>query len=211
MVNHMIFYTLDAVPDDFDLPTRHALSAIYLGWRVEAGHVDGGPSEPIARVLAAALCQQCHATFLCTLADQASPQWQRQLGYFAQEQTRLLKPKLPLIWTQEPALVMQAFDTDWTTQGQFILLSSSAAPVDFAAHDLQGKPAAILEFIQHTADFCGAMLPGVDGDVAGVYFRDDHLRDMFLTQALASAARDAGMDIQQHSAATFTTGEMLPR
>ncbi len=199
----MIFYTFDAVPDVLGLPTSDHVSPVYLGWRVDAAHVDGGPSEQIARVLAAALCQQYHAIFLCGLADQASRQWQRHFGYSAQKQTRALKQSLPLIWTNEPVLVMQAFDADWTTQGQFILLSKSPTPVDFDAFDLQGKPAAILEFIQRSADFCGAMVPGVDGDFAGLYVQNAGMRNHFIEQDLRGACGLAQMPLEQRSGAGF--------
>jgi hypothetical protein len=199
-----LIYTFERLPIELKLLATDRLSFVFVTWPCDGSAPDGGPPEVIARVLASAMCAHHHVTFISALADSADATWRRGYGYSAQRQSRLLTRAIPLISTHEPALAMQAFEDEWTTEGHMVLLSQGDAPPIFNALDLQGDASAILAFVEQSADICAALLPGVDGDFAGLYFQDQKRRDIFLEQDLAAACNHAGIMLEQRAAQHFT-------
>ena len=166
----------------------------------------------VADVLAAALCKHFHATFIAPavlVSPDAPLQWTTYDRYQAQTQRHLLRLKMPLIWSHDATIVAQAFLECWCTEGQLILLSTRPEPLDFNAFKLQGDPALILRFVAAGNAVVGALLPGVDGDFAGLYLRDAQALQRFLDVDLAQECARAGISLQLQSAADFAPGARL--
>ncbi len=185
------------------------MSNAFFSWQSASSDLNAGLQPPVADVFAAALCAHFHATFIAPSAlnpPDAPAQWKMYPTHWAQTQRRLLRPKMPLIWSRDPTIVAQAFDEHWSTEGQFILLSTLPEPVDFDAFSLQGDPSRIFEFVGRAVSVAGAFLPGVDGDFAGLYLTDEQALRQFLDVDLAQACDHAGVALSQQSAAEFAPG-----
>jgi hypothetical protein len=185
------------------------VSKLFIRWQCASPRVDAGVPTTVARALAEALCAHYFATFIAPTAlnpPDAPKQWVTYDTYAATTQRRLLRPKMPLIWSRDPAIVAQAFDEYWSTEGQFILLSTQSKPLDFDAFTLQGDPPLILEFVGRAVGASGALLPGVDGDYAGLYLNDEQALRQFIDVDLAQACDHMGVDLRQQSAAEFAPG-----
>jgi hypothetical protein len=180
MTTNVVRFTFEKLGTELSLPYATGLHPVSFNFATNSGRIDDGPTQPVAQLFANALCRHFNVTFLCDLAAGASAKWEYAEGFYAQRQKRFLKQKMPVIWTKAPELAVLAFESSWSMQGQFILLSESDTPVDFDIYSLQGNPTAILSFLEVSTFFCGAFLPGVDGDVAGLYFREARKRDSFV-------------------------------
>ncbi len=196
-------FTYDSVPEYFNLTALSTLSQVFFTWESTTPQIDAGPSEVIARVLSEALCSSFNLVYLSSMSLTATSTWERRYGYYAQLQTEFLKQSLPLVWTNEPAIAMQAFDDGWSTEGQIVLLSNSATPISFNAIALQKNRSKLFSFVQNSTDFCAVLLPGVDGDYAGLHFQNDALRAEFIEQTLANCCEIRRVDLVQKSSADF--------
>jgi hypothetical protein len=178
-----------------------------LGWRLEPEPVDAGVPPPVAKVLARALTAVARVTFPSSSAGRpATAGWTARGGEWlcalgggvrgrlaAAAQQRPAEPVL--LSTREPETVLQLFDDPvypWWLQGQVALLSAPAhalPPPDrisltaLLSDDWAGQAAAL--------GVEGAVRPGVDGDVAGIWSRDALFADRILA-ILATETRAAG-------------------
>lgn len=206
-----IFFCNEVLPA-LKLPAHEHVSNVFFRWQCAEPSVDAGVPTAVADVLARALCEHFHATFIAPavlVSPDAPLQWTAYDRYQAQNQRRLLRPKMPLIWSRDPAIVAQAFDEYWCTEGQFILLSTRPVPLDFNAFELQGDAVLILRYVAADNAAVGALLPGVDGDFAGLYLADAQAMQRFLEVDLAEECARAGISLQLQSAADFAPGARL--
>jgi hypothetical protein len=206
-VNELI-YSTDAPPTDVKLPTAKGVGCVFFRWLSDPSPVEAGVPAPVARIFAEALCAHFHLTFISALAGAAPKQWTAFDGHWAQTQTRLLRQKIPLIWTQNAALAVTAFDESWSTEGQMILLSTQPTPVEFDAFALQGDTAQIVNLLSNThrvSPWVGALLPGVDGDFAGLYLSDKRLFTAMVNVELARicGCERENVQLRRRSAADF--------
>ena len=206
-----IFFCRDWLPA-LKLPARENLSHVLFRWQSGLPSVDAGLPAAVADTLATALCANFWATFIAPSALNpldALEQWTDYGTHWGQIQRRLWHPKMPLIWSREPAIVAQAFSEHWATEGQFILLSTQPEPLDFDAFKLQGDAALILKSLTHSDGAVGAFLPGVDGDFAGLYLTNEQRLQDFLNEDLAQACAREGIQLYPQSAADFAPGARL--
>jgi hypothetical protein len=105
--------------------------------------------------------------------------------------------RLALVCSRRAAAVSAAFDSEaapWWGQGQILLLSEpNAAPPSIERIDLRAlcSDAWTTHVTALGPGIFGAVRPGVDGDVAGVFTLDD-ARERAILDALREAARAAG-------------------
>jgi hypothetical protein len=169
------------------LRLRHLpdLHAVKLCFDTMPTPVDSGPAAAIATTIAQALCARYAITFLGPLGDEpASKPWQFHDGYATQTQSRWLASKVPLVWTRQVHIASQAFETSWSTEGQIILLSESDRPVEFDAFSLVQPDDAQISGLLKQSDFCGVLLPGVDGCFATLGMQDESRLMQFLLHDL---------------------------
>ena len=187
-----------------------------IGWREEPRPVDGGVPAVVAEIIAGALTNSMRVTFLH--ADLQSPldatDWQSAAapGEFvralprgrlaARIMARLKRqPEAFLLCcTRDRNTAVRLFDSpDWCLQGQVALLSSAESRppnLDFevvAALLGDGWARQVSEL--HSEGVCGALRPGVDGDVAGLLTVTPGLHEALLTY-LERATRAAGWNWQ---------------
>jgi hypothetical protein len=141
-----------------------------IGWRVVPEQVDAGVPEPVARLIASALVSHSRVTF----AE---------------------RPTLSLVHTTDAGAAQRLFDSegfDWTMGAQVVFLSAPSAPPPAVseAHMRAAFDGAQFDGIAGTGA-TGLLLPGVDGDVAGLYAFSDRLWDG-LASALRCACRNSG-------------------
>jgi hypothetical protein len=135
--------------------------------------VDAGVPEQVAEILARALVSQTLVTYPTRTGRQ-----------------------LEFVHTSRAEEAQRAFTSDyfdWTRSAQVIFLSPLAeppprvAPEDLLLARLDAGPHHLA-----SAGFLGMVLPGVDGDVAGVYaFSDEIFRALF--GAVRTACEEAGV------------------
>ena len=203
-----IFYCREPVLA-LKLPVQRDVSQVFFRWQHTSPSVDAGVPAEVAHALASALCNHFSATFIAPSAltpPKVLNEWQRHGSHWAQTQRRLLSQKMPLIWSRDPAVVAMAFDENWTTEGQFILLSTLSEPFAFDGFKLQGDTAFILKFLMQGEGMVGAVLPGVDGDFAGLYGLDERRLSGFLDVDLPQSCVRRGIHLHMQSAAAFAPG-----
>jgi hypothetical protein len=174
---------------EWQLPLPPDAERRLIGWKVAPPPVDGGVPPAVADLLAAALCSRATLTFPAAVraAGRHGPfdgSW--RLGR-------------DFVWTstRDPrraaAGVFEGDPFSWTLQGQVVVLSPPGSSPELTEGHLQvGAAPPVLDDLQRLGA-TGLLLPGVDGDVAGLYTFAD--RDMqALEEALASAARKLGGD-----------------
>ncbi len=201
----VVYYCRDALPKALNLRVLPGISHAFFGWSDHSPAVDGGVPPAVVRLFSTVLCARFHLTFIgnpVTTAN-ASNQWSHAGEYWTQTQTRLLKRAIPLVWTRSIRVAQTAFDQGWTTEGQFILLSIGPDPIQFDAYALQGDSERVLAFVQLCDYASGALLPGVDGAVAGLYLRDAPLLTEILERDLVEACQREGIILHAMSRREF--------
>jgi hypothetical protein len=166
----------------WQLPLPPAAERALIGWKLASPPVDAGVPPPVARVLATALCQLGTVTFPARLRR---PRWRS---------------------TRDPTEVAAGvFEGDlfsWDLQGQVVALSPPGTSPRLNDDHLDVGIDPLLFGELETLGATGLLLPGVDGDVAGLYtFSPRAMRA--LEDALASAARDAGSELITVEEAAF--------
>jgi hypothetical protein len=145
-----------------------------IGWRTHPEPVDGGVPPPVAAVLCRAICDSATISFLS--GDQSAPPFS-------------------LASTTDPAIASRLFDEanySWTHRGQIALLSPhNARPPALATRQIRELHEQRNPGVAQRAGFMGVLLPGVDGDVAGLWVFDPvakrRLMDALRAQCVAAA------------------------
>lgn len=164
-----------------------------VGWKVAPAAVDAGPPPAVALLLAAVLCRTGPVTFASALAPPVGAallhrKW--RLGRHFEWKT-----------THDANAVQDAADGifdagffSWTKQAQVVVLSAPgpAPSLDERHLEVLGDPAAFADLPR--AGAVGVLLPGVDGDVAGLYFFTPAAAQAF-REELARTIQQAGAEI----------------
>lgn len=161
----------------WQLPVDEAYGdRVLIGWRTQRQRIDSGIPHAVARLFARALCQHSMVTFAKGLRSPVG----------AGLLPRRWRSGRDFIWisTGDPDEAAPGiFDDElfsWARQGQIVLLSRAghALTLDERALQLPGAPSVV--GMLRDLSVHAAFLPGVDGDVAGLYTFDsmegDHLR-----------------------------------
>jgi hypothetical protein len=155
-------------------PPSEAGEYLLIGWRVYPEPVDGGVPPMVAEVLAGALCNCATVSFL-------SDDFQR--------------PRFTLFSTLDPRVAIALFDDaayPWTQHGQLALLSGKdTPPPDLTAKQIRALTEHRNPDAAKQAGFTGMLLPGVDGDVAGLWIFDPAAKRQFM-KALLRGCEAAG-------------------
>jgi hypothetical protein len=178
-------------PPELKLAAAHpALRVVYLRFHTDPHPVEGGPSQQICRAIADALCAHYAMTFVDdgSRGVPDSKRWEFHDGYASQKQARWFGKNYVLTWTRRADIGARALDQYWASEAQLVLLSEGDTPVDFDLFrfdvDAVGRVAALAD----SPMFVGALLPGVDGNFAALYFRSDAAIDRFIDTDLAAAS-----------------------
>ena len=86
------------------------------------------------------------------------------------------RPRFTMVSTTDPSVAIALFDDatySWTQQGQLAMLSGEDTPApDLTAEQIRALIESLSPGIAQQAGFTGMLLPGVDGDVAGLWIFD---------------------------------------
>jgi hypothetical protein len=221
-----LFVTHDGPGPQWQLgsPSSEPAAFTLIGWNADP--CDGAVSERVVDVLARSLTAFGRVTFPCsTITPAGTPGWQRMEGSdfiircrvrsFFDRLAAQFSGRAPIDLTllstiAEPA-VRRLFDDSgfpWWLQSQFALLSAhGAVPPDF--DQIKFNPAMLFERkwpeylgMLHCLGVQAIVLPGVDGDVAGLLFAANELRDRVET-ILSRCAQEFGMTLYRGSETEF--------
>jgi hypothetical protein len=170
---------------------------LLIGWRVDPTPVDAGLPPQVAQILARSLVHHFLVTCMSsTFSGTAEDGWTPSGSHFirrlvGRRQSHHFFAGVPahatLFATREPAAVVTMLNDacfPWTLQGQVALLSDPAVPpppsfepdgVEMLCCLSWWKSASAIEGLW------GALRPGVDGDIAGVFVADADQRDSWLS------------------------------
>jgi len=169
-----ILVCLDQADPKWELPvdTGRGVQRCMIGWVTDPPPVDTGVPVDVARMLSGVLVNHAVVNYPRKVNKSASI-----VHAVTAEQA-------------QPAFEDEYFD--WTQRGQVILLSPPNTPspaISERSLEVARDPARLHRLCDD--GFSGVMLPGVDGDVAGVYTCAAGLRDSLL-ESLEAACRDIG-------------------
>jgi hypothetical protein len=138
-----------------------------IGWLVDPQPVDAGVPAEVALMLAGVLVKHAVANF-----------------------PRKINKSVSIVHAVTVEQAQPAFNDeyfDWTRRGQVILLSPpNAQPPAISERSLEvARDPARLHRLSDDG-FSGVILPGVDGDVAGIYTFSADLRDKLLAELEAA-------------------------
>jgi hypothetical protein len=165
-----IFVCLDRIDRRWELPLAPSpVESCLLGWRVVPISTHAGVPEVVAGILANTLVKHALVTF----------------------PTRA-KGRVRLVHASHADDVRRAFDTeyfDWTQRGQVMFLSppDSSPPEISESHLAMTQDGARLHTLA-AIGVTGVVLPGVDGDVAGIYTFAGGLQDALLSSLRMACA-----------------------
>jgi hypothetical protein len=172
---------------EWQLPLLLAAERTLIGWEVTPEPIDAGVPPIVAHVLATALCRHTTLNFPAAL----TPQRDRDIVWKSTRDPR-----------EAMAGIFEGNLFSWDLQGQVVILSSPGTTLQLNQGHLNvGTDPAVVDDLDQLGAL-GLLLPGVDGDVAGLYTFAP--RDMqALEEALASAARNAGGELISADEADF--------
>jgi hypothetical protein len=174
--------------DEWQLPTQVPVAErLLLGWRIVPEPVDEGPPLEVARLLVSAVARHATLTFASATRTAAG----------AKRPPSRWRLRDNFVWTTGTSVddaVEGIFHADffpWNLQGQVVILGPPDAPptVDERYLQLQSEPALFAEL--KAAGAAGALLPGVDGAVIGLYFFDSSVSGA-LQRELVNLVRGGG-------------------
>jgi hypothetical protein len=169
-----LFLTENPESTDWELPSpRDTRDYSLIGWHVHPEPVDSGVPPAVAGLLARAICDFATISFL---SDASSSQ------------------PFSLVSTTDPQVARRLFDEanySWAQHGQVALLSArNAEPPGLTAQQLRELNEQRNLDVAKQVGFIGILLPGVDGDVAGLWVFDpstkQRLIDAMRTQCEAT-------------------------
>ena len=174
--------TLFACRGQFDqrwelpIPQSKSVEQAIIGWSVSPTPVDAGLPEPVVKVLSNALVRNLLVTYPTKKGHRVS-----------------------FVHARENEGVRSAFDDayfDWSQKHQCLFLSpTEAPPPQLSENDLiRVRRGEALDEVTNVG-VNGLVLPGVDGDVAGLYTFSQHLQTQILDD-LSDACNKAGTHLQ---------------
>lgn len=174
---------LEAMDSRWELPAvPPKAESCVIGWRTRPMPRDAGVPEWAVAILAHALAKNAMVTFAVKAGDR----------------TRF-------VHASTADEVRQAFDTeyfDWTQRGQVIFLSAPESPPKLSESHLRAaESTAGLQTLSHSG-VIGVLLPGVDGDVAGLYTFSSGLQKSLIA-SLKTACLDLGTEYRVVTADEF--------
>jgi hypothetical protein len=168
-----IFVCLDGIDRRWELPlVPSPVQSCLVGWRIAPISTDAGVPDGVARILANTLVKHALVTFPTRTGG-----------------------RVRFVHASHADDVRRAFDTeyfDWTQRGQVMFLSppDSPPPKISESHLDIAQDGARLHTLAGMG-VTGVVLPGVDGDVAGIYTFAGGLQDALLT-SLRIVCADVG-------------------
>lgn len=182
---------------------------VLIGWKTEPGPVDAGVTTPIDGILARGATSCARVTFLWS-GDPAPADLDvgdvlyrtRGTGGIDKMATMLQgRPtSFTLLSTRSADLARRMFQVtgfDWSEQGQIALLSDAEAPPPEldrqAVVELTSDAWATRCLALSSASVFGALRPGVDGDVAGLFCATEEFHRIAI-EALKSSSVAAGAE-----------------
>lgn len=171
-----------ACRDQFDqrwelpIPLAKSVQQALIGWSVSPAPVDAGLPEPVAHVLSNAVLKH----FLVTFPTRQG----RQISF---------------VHSRDSGSIRSAFEDDyfdWTQKHQCLFLSPiEAPPPQISQSDLMlVRRGESMDEISRVG-VKGLVLPGVDGDVAGIYTFSPDLQARLLGD-IGDACNEAGSHLQ---------------
>lgn len=164
-----ILVCFNYVNSQWELPIgqTNGVQRCLVAWKINPLPTDSGIPDEVAKILASTLASQALITF---------PTHKSLRG-------------ISFVHTNNFEDVREAFGADyfvWSCRGQVIFLSpkESSPPVLFRKHlELATDSKSLFKLTDRGVT--GIVLPGVDGDVAGIYTFNDKLRDALLAELKA--------------------------
>ena len=164
-------------------PLSKSVEQVIIGWSVSPTPVDAGLPEPVANVLSNALVRH----FLVTYPTNKG----RRISF---------------VHAREREGVRSAFDDayfDWSQKQQCLFLSpTQAPPPELSENDLIRVLQSKTLYELTDLGVNGLVLPGVDGDVAGIYTFTQDLQHQLLGD-IGAACDEAGSRLQFVSEVEF--------
>jgi len=164
---------------------------LLIGWRTQAPAVEGGVPRSVAQLLAGALCRQGTVTFAKGLRPPVGaglvPRRWRLGRNFVWYSTRNVEEAAAGI-----------FDDDmfsWSRQGQIVVVSADDEVPALEERHLALSSDSRLAGMLRDNGGRALLLPGVDGDVAGLYTPDPTYGSAIRAE-ITDAARRLGVDTQ---------------
>ncbi len=200
-------------------------ATLLVGWRLRVDPVDaGGGFEPIALLMARALCPSFNLTFLqegnvtpgsgwTSRSDGASVRSLEGSGFWASAR-RLARKEPPLLLTSigVPEVASRLFTPHlWHMGFQTVLLTSpESSPPHLGEHELHlfRRATLALADLSSIPGIRGLMVPGHDGDWAVISLVRKDLREELLAR-LAKECEQAGVGWEEVSESVFL-GSLRP-
>lgn len=179
-----LFYARNFVESCWNLPLTSSafVSRSLLSWKVKPQSVDSGVPEQIRKVLSEAFCELGPVAFIKTIPGGL--------------QRLISRREITFGMTRDPERVADLFDSgtvSWEMQVQRIFLSASQRN----ASAMSEKHLFPVDFeTVSRAGFRGIVLPGVDGDAAGIYCLDAEF-DSEVYSAVSVACPRNGCEFRQ--------------
>jgi hypothetical protein len=155
---------------ELPIETTARVSNCLVAWRTSPLPIDAGVPHEVARLLASTLVTHVRVSFPVHASQQG-------ISFVHTRQV------------EELQLAFNATYFDWSQRGQILFLSSTEAPPTLSQKHLH--LATNSQSFQQLADIgiIGLVLPGVDGNVAGIYTFVDHWLDALLTELKAACVQ----------------------
>lgn len=161
---------------ELPVPVSQSVEQAIIGWSVSPTPVDAGLPEPLVNVLSNALLRHFCVTYPTNKG--------RRISFANARKTEALRP---------------AFDDpyfDWSQKQQCLFLSpTEAPPPQLSEKDLNRVRQNKALYEVSDLGVNGVVLPGVDGDVAGIYTFSPPLQHQVLDD-LSDACDEAGTHLQ---------------
>lgn len=200
--NNVIYIFRGTPPDELNMRTLPGLPSLFLAFHSTPPPSDGGLSAPIRRALAEAVCTRHSVTFVGEIEGVRSGRaWHRSGNYAVRRQTRWPWRSIPLVWTRAPDIAANLFEQHWSTETQIAVLGDGAAPVAYEGiFGERWNKRTLRALLGQPACSC-ALLPGVDGEFAALYCRDELTLSQW-QDSLQAACRTHSIDLIQARTAT---------
>jgi hypothetical protein len=155
-----------------------------LGWSVTPAPVDSGVPRPVAELLCATIVARGRVTFAKGLSQPGSV-----LGF---RRTWREGREFEWVTTRDPKAAMALFDDEafpWSMQAQAAHVVEDPGPASSLAPGDLGVPDERRIDDLARRGVCMLLLPGVDGDFAGIYARSDASRSAILEDLRTGVVR----------------------
>jgi hypothetical protein len=150
---------------EWELPVDVPGERILIGWKMASAQVDLGPPDAVARLLVKVLCRSADLTFAAALRPPIGaslmPRTWRLNRHFSWTTTSRADEAVDGIFHGEPFT--------WSQRGQVVVLSPPGVAIPLTEKHLHvASDVTVFEELARDGAL-GVLLPGVDGQVAGLY------------------------------------------